>query len=254
MSDSTRNLMIRRPHGSKALAALATAVLGWSSVTLAQAKDEAPPVDDRTTEACTSSEFKDVDWLTAETVKVVDGDTLKIDYRNRLMNVRFLSIDTPETNFQGQTQGYWGDRATTRLGQLIPLGRKVKVELGQEKCDRYGRILGYVWIGQMNVNFRMVQEALAVNYCIAPNFRYCVDLARITEANVESERGIYGDSGPELPYEWRRQMSGRPHEKLVGNIFTKRVYPPGSLDRVPIGARVFFTSLEQVHFPYYVVD
>ncbi len=54
---------------------------------------------------------------------------------------RMLSIDAPETDYQGQSQGKHGEEATAYLKQLLPEGTGVKVVLGEEEKDDYGRLL-----------------------------------------------------------------------------------------------------------------
>ncbi len=194
-----------------------------------------------------------MDSLPAEVVHTIDGDTVRITARSKIYNLRFLNIDTPETNFQGNSQGHWAEKASARLAELLPAGSPITVQLGIEKCDHYGRMLGVVFRNGRNINKQMLSEGLAVNYCIWPNID-CEDLAVITGRNIQRHVGIYSDSSVELPYEWRRQMSNRPHEKFVGNIFTREVYRPGSYDQVAVGERVFFLRESDIQAPFFLVD
>jgi micrococcal nuclease len=115
-------------------------------------------------------------------------------------------------------------------------------------------MLGHVFKGEQNINRQMVYEGLAVNYCIFPNERYCRDYARLTERNIAEKRGMYSDSSVELPYEWRRRVSGREDDKWVGDMFTHEVFRPGNLDEVPVGNRMFFLNENQIHDPYRKVE
>ena len=202
------------------------------------------------TAKCTATEWQGIESIPATVEKVVDGDTIKITYQDQTYNIRMLSIDTPETHFQGKSQGYWGDQAANHLATLVPEGSEVEVVFDEEKCDRFGRLLAYVFKDGQNINLEMVQSGLAVNYCIAPNVMYCKEFGAAVDRNVKKKRGIFGDSGVEVPYEWRRQMSHRPHEKYIGNIETKLVYAPGSLDQVPLAKRIFFMRKKDVSAPY----
>ena len=194
-----------------------------------------------------------VNQLEARATLVVDGDTIRILYRNRRFNIRFLSIDTPETHYLGQSQGYWGEKAHEYLAELLPNGTDVTIELDQESCDQYGRILGHVWKDNENINRRMIESGLAVNYCIYPNQLYCAEYASIVEENIREKKGIFGDPGFELPYLWRQRVSGRSSTKFVGNVFSKEVFPPGSLDSVPVSSRIFFWTQSQIEEPYHMM-
>lgn len=51
--------------------------------------------------------------------KIVDGDTIHLEKPVLgTTKVRFVSIDTPETNYQGDTQGYYAEEATRQLKYL----------------------------------------------------------------------------------------------------------------------------------------
>ena len=202
------------------------------------------------TSKCNSRDWQNVESVSAEIERVVDGDTVKITYHEQTYNIRMLSIDTPETHFMGKSQGYWGDQAADHLASLLPVGSQVEIVFDHEKCDRYGRLLAYVFKKGMNINFEMAKSGLAVTYCIAPNVLFCKEFGDATDENSKKHRGIFGDSSLELPYEWRRQVSHCPHEKYVGNMESKLVYPPGSLDRVPVGKRIFFMTRQEVTAPY----
>jgi len=202
------------------------------------------------TSKCTSRDWQNVESIPAIIEKVVDGDTIKISYQDEIYNIRMLSIDTPETHFQGKSQGYWGDQAAEELATLVPRGSKVEIVFDEEKCDRYGRLLAYVFKDGVNINLEMVKSGLAVNYCIAPNVMFCKEFGTAVDRNIKKKQGIFSDSTLELPYEWRRQMSRRPHEKYIGNLDTKLVYAPGSLDQVPVGKRIFFMKRQDVSAPY----
>lgn len=86
--------------------------------------------------------------IPGEEIKVPDGDTSTIvDSANRKHRVRFLGIDAPEKN---QASGQACGRS---LSDKI-YGETVKVEY--DKKDRYGRILGTVYLGDRNVNLEQV--------------------------------------------------------------------------------------------------
>ena len=194
--------------------------------------------------------------LQAAVNRVVDGDTVNILVEGEGISVRLLSIDTAETHYQGKSQGYWGEEAANRLKKLLPVGTSVRVEFEHDRCDMYGRILGHIWKGDTNMNRKMIEEALAVNYCIVPNTNHCEEYGDITDQNIVEASGIFGDPDFVLPYEWRRIVSNRPYEKYLGNLDTHEVYPPrpDTLDRVPVGLRVFFFKKSDIKLPYHLVE
>jgi micrococcal nuclease len=204
---------------------------------------------------CRAADWRGVESFPAKLESVVDGDTVKVIYRNKRYNVRLLSIDTPETHFQGKSQGYWGDKAAEELEILLNDSDQVEIHLEEgNTCDQYGRMLGYVYQDGKNMNEQMLKEGYAVMYCIYPNIHYCEKFGAHTNRSIRDGKGMFSDPNVELPYEWRRIMSHRKHEKWVGNLKTKEVFAPVNLDQVPVGDRVFFMKESDIRSPFFKTE
>jgi micrococcal nuclease len=82
----------------------------------------------------------------ARVVRVVDGDTIRVSIGGRERSVRLLGIDTPETHRPGTPVECGGPQATAHLKALLPPRTPVTLEPdpGQDRVDRYGRLLAYV--------------------------------------------------------------------------------------------------------------
>lgn len=91
--------------------------------------------------------------------KVVDGDTVELKGGDIL---RLLSIDTPE---KGEPLY---DRATSFLKRLS-LGKVAKIEYAQTRRDRYGRLLGYLYIDSIFVNKAIIDSGLGYLYLFKDN-------------------------------------------------------------------------------------
>ena len=85
--------------------------------------------------------------------KVIDGDTIKIQYNGKETSVRLLRIDTPE---RGQ-KGY--QEATDSLTQLIGSNKvRLEFETENEEWDSYDRLLAYVFVGDKNLSVEQVKR------------------------------------------------------------------------------------------------
>lgn len=84
----------------------------------------------------------------ARVVRVVDGDTLVASAGGRSFYVRLLGIDTPETHRPGTPVECGGPEASASMRAFVPPGAHVRLETdpGQDRVDRYGRLLAYVWL------------------------------------------------------------------------------------------------------------
>ena len=86
--------------------------------------------------------------LAAIVVRPVDGDTLVARAGGRTFYVRLLGIDTPETHRPGTPVECGGRQASAHMNALAPAGTRVRLETDptQDRVDRYGRLLAYVWL------------------------------------------------------------------------------------------------------------
>ena len=100
--------------------------------------------------------------ITGRVVKVADGDTITIMTPAGKERIRFLGIDAPE-----KAQTPWGPRARQFLSDLV-MGKDVRVEQDVELRDRYGRVLGYVYIGNRFANLELVKAGLSMLYTSPP--------------------------------------------------------------------------------------
>lgn len=80
-------------------------------------------------------------------VGVSDGDTITVLVDRREVRVRLAEIDTPE---HGQP---YGTRAKQVLAELV-FGKQVRV--AEVDRDRYGRVVGRVYVDGLDVNAEMV--------------------------------------------------------------------------------------------------
>ena len=94
--------------------------------------------------------------LAGRVVGITDGDTLTLLYDGRQqVRIRLAEIDTPESR-----QPY-GNRARQQLSDLV-FGKDVRVTV--EDIDRYGRTVGRVYAGSVDVNAEMVRQGAAWVY------------------------------------------------------------------------------------------
>jgi endonuclease YncB( thermonuclease family) len=175
--------------------------------------------------------------------RVVDGDTIYLTQPVLgKTKVRLLSIDAPESYYNGQSQDPWGTDAKNYLTQLLPPGTPVTIETDVEDTDAYGRLLAHVWKGSLDVNKEMLRQGYAVTYYIWPNMKYFEDYQAAYLEAKQNGRGIWNPSNPlqELPFEFRDRVSGSSQDKYVGDYYTKKYVDPVDYKQIPIENRVFF--------------
>ena len=98
-------------------------------------------------------------FATTTVTKIYDGDTVTLGNGERL---RLIQIDAPEL----ASAECYGAEARTALVKLMkgPGALKITSDPGLDKVDRYGRILGYLFKGNINLNLKMVEIGAAAPY------------------------------------------------------------------------------------------
>lgn len=125
-------------------------------------------------------------------VKTIDGDTIKVIYNGEEKNVRYLLIDTPETNHPRLGKQPFGEEAKKRNQQLVKSGElALEFDVG-ERVDKYGRLLAYVYVDGESIQETLLKEGLArVAYVYPPNTRH-LDSFRAAEKKAKDKKiGIW---------------------------------------------------------------
>lgn len=141
----------------------------------------------------------------AKVIRVVDGDTLKVELNGRITNVRLIGIDTPESKVNKKAKKY-ATRSSQDIKKIISLGKAaanftksivkpgdlVDIEQDVQLRDRYGRPLVYVYLksGKM-LNEEIIAAGYASVMTIPPNVRYQERFLRAYRAARQERRGLW---------------------------------------------------------------
>ena len=121
-------------------------------------------------------------------IRVIDGDTVELKNGERL---RYNDIDTPETVHPSKPVECYGPQASAKNKDLVE-GEIILVELGNPEKDRYGRLLGYVYIDDLFVNAELVRGGYAkVNSYGNPGSKLS-NLLDIEKNAKKSMQGLWG--------------------------------------------------------------
>lgn len=127
-----------------------------------------------------------------EVVEVTDGDTIKIKYNGNIVKVRYLLIDTPETNHHTLGKQPYGEEAKQRNKELLNSGDvSIEFDIG-DRLDDYGRMLAYIYVDGENVQQKLLEEGLArVAYIFPPNTRYVDEFKKASKIAEEKNLGVW---------------------------------------------------------------
>jgi len=135
--------------------------------------------------------------ITGIVTKVADGDTVTLKAEGTIHKIRLAEIDTPERD-----QPY-GLIAKAALTELL-LDKRVRVKVVKES-DRYGRVIGRIFLGHTDVSAYMVEMGHTMVYR-----RYLTDdsLLELEDNAKSNQLGLWKlpqeDRVP--PWIWRQQQ------------------------------------------------
>lgn len=137
-----------------------------------------------------------VEELSGEVVGVADGDTLTLLVNNKQVKIQLAEIDSPEK------EQPWGSQAKQALSKKV--SRK-KITVDVLEIDRYGQVVGRIWLDERDINRELVAEGHAWVYR-----QYMTDPSILNdEHNARKQQlGLWSLENPVPPWEWRRGARG----------------------------------------------
>ena len=128
--------------------------------------------------------------VTARVLEIVDGDTIDASLGGEVEPVRYIGIDTPESNPDLPYECF-GHEADGLNRELVE-GREVRLVFDDERRDQYGRLLAYVYVDDLFVNAEIVRRGYARTLTIEPNIDHAALLARLEQEAGNAGRGLWG--------------------------------------------------------------
>ncbi|MFU0872711.1 thermonuclease family protein [Kluyvera sichuanensis] len=127
-------------------------------------------------------------------VRVLDGDTIEVlQETNERSRIRLNGIDAPEK------EQAFGQRSRQFLSRLLA---QQFVTVTGDETDRYGRLLGTVWLNGQDINLLQVQSGMAWAYRYQGKASNSAYLAMENEARKQ-RKGLWTDPIVVEPWKWR---------------------------------------------------
>jgi micrococcal nuclease len=136
--------------------------------------------------------------VSAQVVRVIDGDTIEVSIDGQGEDVRYIGVDTPETVKPDAPVQCYGPQASAENHRLVE-GRTVRLVFDRERRDAYGRLLAYVYTRARGeaarsrfINAALVRDGYARTLTIPPNTVHATQLARLQARAGRAGRGLWG--------------------------------------------------------------
>ncbi len=127
-------------------------------------------------------------------LRVIDGDTVKIQYNGKPTTVRLIGVDTPETVHPQKPVERFGKEASAFTRNLL-LGESVYLRFDTDRTDKYGRLLAYLYRAPdgLFVNLEIVRQGYGHAYTRFI-FKH-MELFRHYERRArEASKGLWGNT------------------------------------------------------------
>ena len=104
-----------------------------------------------------------------QVIDIIDGDTIKVNYKGKLTTVHLIGVDTSETVHPQKPVEAYGKEATYFLKNLL-LGESVYLRFDVQRTDKYGRTLAYIYRAPdgLFVNLEIVRQGYGKAYTVFP--------------------------------------------------------------------------------------
>ncbi len=137
--------------------------------------------------------------VSASTVAaVIDGDTIMLTDGTR---VRYLGVNTPEHG-----QPFYEE--AKRYNEQMVLHKEVRLEGNKPERDAFGRVLAYVYAGDVLVNARLIAEGLGHLFVIG-SFDHSEEWLRLQKDAQRRHKGMWRPGGVPGPLLITSAMSAK---------------------------------------------
>lgn len=145
-------------------------------------------------------------WYTVK--RVNDGDTIVLTNGWR---VRYIGIDAPEIDHENQKAQPYGYKAKS-INKKLVLSQKIGLEFDEERHDRYGRLLAYIFLPDGSfLNSRMLENGLAFYLHRRPNVKYDKRLLQAQQEAMKTQKGLWRN--------WKEEQG-----RYIGNQNSRRFH------------------------------
>lgn len=188
-------------------------------------------------------------------IQVTDGDTIKVKVNGKEESVRFLLVDTPETNHPRLGKQPMGEEAKQFTENMLENAKVIELEKDVSERDKYGRFLAYVYADGKSVQEELLQNGLArVAYVYQPNVKYVDTYRKIQEEAQKKGVGIWKwenyaqEDGfkPEVIQKQQDDMKAN-EQKMVASKNSNVYHPAGCYveNQIKPENRIYFINEEE---------
>jgi len=135
-----------------------------------------------------------------EVIRVIDGDTIVVNYDGVEETVRLIGVDTPESVHPDKSKNTGAGFAASEFTKVHLTGQQVELEFDVQQRDQYGRLLAYVYKDGEMFNKKLLMTGYAEIATYPPNVKYVDEFTQIVKDRDPSiPSGEYNDGYMKAP-------------------------------------------------------
>lgn len=147
--------------------------------------------------------------ITGTLDSVIDGDTLTMISKGKVVEIRLFGIDSPE-----KTQ-LFGQIARNFTGGKAAKG-EIRAETVTKTKDHDGRIVALVFVNGINLNEQIVSQGFGWVYRQYCKESFCADWLKLEADAKAAQKGLWADAKPTPPWEYRQNQLSGSHGRALG--------------------------------------
>ena len=127
------------------------------------------------------------EYVSAEIVYVIDGDTIIVLMDGREEKVRMIGIDAPESVSSAEEENtVYGEMSSEYTKANLQQGMKIYLTFDQERTDIYGRTLAYIWLDKdfTDMNNLYQNQMVSAGYAVAVKYEPNILYWQVLEASM----------------------------------------------------------------------
>ena len=124
----------------------------------------------------------------------MDGDTIRVKVNRRVITVRLLGINTPETVDPRRGVECFGPEASKHTKELLS-NQSIFLVLNpkREVLDKYGRYLAYVYREDgLFINEKLLTEGYAREYTYGKPYSFQKEFKSLEKKTKAAKKGLWG--------------------------------------------------------------
>lgn len=119
--------------------------------------------------------------------RVIDGDTIELENKQI---VRYIGVDSPELHHPKKSVECFAS-ASAEFNRKLVEGKTVRLEKDVSETDKYKRLLRYVYVDQVFINKKLVDEGYAYAATFPPDVKFADLFRQSQQEAMENKKGLW---------------------------------------------------------------